>query len=418
MSTAATSRIVSLDQFRGYTVAGMLLVNFIGGYGAVIALAPTLKHYNTHCSYADTIMPQFFFAVGFAFRLTMLKRLERDGAATATWQAVKRALGLLLIGAVIYHLDGGAKTWEELTRKGWSGFMREAFERNVFQTLVHIGITSLWVLPVIGLGAGARIGYILFSVLLHVAASHPTLYPQTWGTFLIPWLGWEKSYYEWVMTRPGIDGGPLGFLTWTVPMLVGSLAYDAMAARSGKAPLGKFLFWSLVLMVLGYGLSCLKTVDPTPGVRWEHIFTKAAEPHDDKVKRVPPALEPSPPVQGQLALVEPPFMRPHGPINVWTMSQRSGSVSYLVFATGFSLAVFVLFIIVCDHWGVQLGLFRTFGQNALAAYIIHDLVDNLVQPWVPKDSRWWFALIGFGLFFGISYLFTRYLEKNGIFLRL
>ena len=35
MSTAhqsVKSRIVSLDQFRGYTVAGMLLVNFIGGF--------------------------------------------------------------------------------------------------------------------------------------------------------------------------------------------------------------------------------------------------------------------------------------------------------------------------------------------------------------------------------------------------
>ena len=36
------------------------------------------------------------------------------------------------------------------------------------------------------------------------------------------------GYYAWVMERPGIDGGPLGFLTWTIPLLVGSLAYDAM----------------------------------------------------------------------------------------------------------------------------------------------------------------------------------------------
>ena len=26
-----------------------------------------------------------------------------------------------------------------------------------------------------------------------------------------------------------IDGGPLGFLTWTIPLLVGSLAYDVVA---------------------------------------------------------------------------------------------------------------------------------------------------------------------------------------------
>jgi predicted acyltransferase len=80
-----SSRIVSLDQFRGYTVVGMLLVNFIGGYQVMPAI---LKHHNTYCSYADTIMPQFFFAVGFAYRLTFLRRLETAG----TWTAVSAVL--------------------------------------------------------------------------------------------------------------------------------------------------------------------------------------------------------------------------------------------------------------------------------------------------------------------------------------
>ena len=80
-------RIVSLDQFRGYTVAGMLLVNFLGGYREVPAI---LKHHNTYCSYADTIMPQFFFAVGFAYRLTFLRRLKTEGRSSAFW-AVFRA---------------------------------------------------------------------------------------------------------------------------------------------------------------------------------------------------------------------------------------------------------------------------------------------------------------------------------------
>ena len=39
-----TARISSLDQFRGYTVAGMFLVNFLGSYLATPLL---LKHHNT-----------------------------------------------------------------------------------------------------------------------------------------------------------------------------------------------------------------------------------------------------------------------------------------------------------------------------------------------------------------------------------
>ena len=56
------ARIVSLDQFRGYTVAGMFLVNLRRRFEACNYL---LRHHNTFVSYADTIMPQFFFAVGF-----------------------------------------------------------------------------------------------------------------------------------------------------------------------------------------------------------------------------------------------------------------------------------------------------------------------------------------------------------------
>ena len=45
---------------------------------AAITVVPAiLKHHNTYCSYADTIMPQFFFAVGFAYRLTFLRGSRR-----------------------------------------------------------------------------------------------------------------------------------------------------------------------------------------------------------------------------------------------------------------------------------------------------------------------------------------------------
>ena len=43
-------RIVSMDQFRGYTVAGMCVVNFLGGLQAI---HPVLKHNNNYFSYAD-----------------------------------------------------------------------------------------------------------------------------------------------------------------------------------------------------------------------------------------------------------------------------------------------------------------------------------------------------------------------------
>ena len=356
----AKSRIASLDQFRGYTVAGMLLVNFIGGYQAVHHL---LKHHNTYCSYADTIMPQFFFAVGFAYRLTFLRRLETVGRAAAQKAVAVRALGLILVGFVLYHLDGEYKTWEGLRQIGLGGFLTTAFRRELCQTLVQIALTSIWIMPVVAASARVRILYLIGSAALHIMLS--------W------WF-----YLDFAWKTPVIDGGWLGILSWAIPTLVGTLAYDVVAARDdhdrGRAAPG-MLVWSVVLMAAGYGLSCL-----------------GGEP------AAPPF---SPPAEGVS-------------VGLWTMSQRTGSVSYLTFAAGFSLAVYAAFVLLCDQWGLKVGMFRTFGTNALASYILHPMVSSAVRPYVPKDAPLWYVVAGFLVYFGICYLLIRYLEKNKLFLKL
>jgi predicted acyltransferase len=374
---AAEQRLASLDQFRGYTVLGMFLVNFVGSFQAIKEHLPLLGHHHTYCSYADTIMPQFFFAVGFAYRLTMLRRLATAGRARTYVRVLRRCLGLILIGFVVHHLDAGPKTWSELADLGVLGFLQTAFQRNFFQTLTHIGITSLWVLPVIAGGPWLRIGFAVCSGVTHVAISH-------------------AGYYDWVMARPGIDGGPLGFLTWTIPLLTGSLAYDLLqnngSGSSSSSRTRQLLLAGLGAMLIGYGLSCVNRIESAA------IQDAGLSP-----------LE---------LLVEPPFVPPSQPVDYWTMSQRAGSASYLTFAAGFSLAVFALFVWLCDSHGWELGLFRTLGSNALAAYILHDLVMDAVKPWVPKDAPLWYVAGTFALFLAICYVCVRYLEKKRLYLRL
>jgi predicted acyltransferase len=387
---SSTSRIVSLDQFRGYTVLGMFLVNYIGGFVVIDQTCPVLKHHHTYCSYADTIMPQFFFAVGFAYRLTLLRRCERDGAWAAYSHAISRNLGLILLGFVLYHLDGRYATWEELQRLTFWAFLAN-FKRSFFQTLVHIGVTSLWVLPVITARPRVRIAFAALSGLIHVVLS----YGLNFWPFDIPW-----SNYQWVNADPrGIDGGPLGFLTWTIPLLLGSLAYDAIAASKDRPPMGKLFCWGLVVMLLGYGLSCLNRVTPPNSVSWDDPKALLVEP-----PFVPPTLGPD--------------RKPVYTLNMWTMSQRSGSISYLTFGAGFSLSLYALFVLLCDVASLQVGIFRTLGSNALAGYILHGLVADAVKPYVPRDAPGWYVWASLGVFLAICYLFIRHLEKHRLYLKL
>ena len=96
-------RIVSLDQFRGYTVAGMVLVNFLGSFQCGAAV---FKHHNTYFSYADSIMPSFHFAVGFALRLVLLKRIAAVGAGRAYGSVVRRCFGLILLSTILELASG------------------------------------------------------------------------------------------------------------------------------------------------------------------------------------------------------------------------------------------------------------------------------------------------------------------------
>ena len=209
---------------------------------------------------------------------------------------------------------------------------------------MHIAITSIWILPVIAAGA-----------------ADPRCLPDRVGgpsslavVAVLLRLGLEAAGHRrrtaWLLDLDDPDAGRVRSPTMPWP-----------AATTRPVDLPKLTGWSGVLMVLGYGFSCMG---------------------------------------GRLA--PPPFVPPAGQaVDLWTMSQRTGSVTYLTFAAGFSLAVYALFVAVCDGAGWHSALFRIFGQNALAAYVIHPIVAGAVKPYVPRDAPAWYVAAGFGLYFAI-----------------
>lgn len=430
---AKTSRIVSLDQYRGYTVAGMMLVNYLGGFAVI---HPILKHHNTYFSYADTIMPGFHFAVGFSLRLVLLKRIATHGRRNAFLSIVRRGLGLILLSTVLEFAtsQGRFKDWADLVHTGVWGALAGPLKCEFWETLAIIGVTSIWVLPVIAGSARLRVAFLIACTGLHVLACYLFYFD-----FMYAKPNWLDSIWGAEKVK-GLDGGPLGFLAWTMPQLVGSFAYDCMVMGRRKIPkqglteetepissvpsvascsffsFFQLLMWSLVLMLAGYGLSCLSMTYP----RTEPPSTE----ENNIVVAESPVLPPARTEAGfrGLALAEPPFVQPPASeqrqLNYWLMDKRIVTLPFNVFSSGFALAAYAFFVLLSDLGRVQIGLFRTLGQNALAAYVLHEIVNGALHAFAPKDSPLWWVAGTFAVFVGITYIFVRHLEKQGIYIRM
>jgi predicted acyltransferase len=90
-------RLVSLDVFRGITIAGMLLVNNPGTWGAIY---PPLEHAAWNgWTPTDVIFPFFVFIVGVTTHLSITARRERgDTDAMLVKQIVRRGAIIFLLG--------------------------------------------------------------------------------------------------------------------------------------------------------------------------------------------------------------------------------------------------------------------------------------------------------------------------------
>ncbi|TWU14072.1 hypothetical protein CA54_29140 [Symmachiella macrocystis] len=467
MSSQPTlGRVDSMDQFRGFTVLSMFIVNF----AHFQAISPFWKHNDNYVTFADWIMPGFIFAVGFSYRLTILKRLEKFSAMTTYSTYFRRSLALILVSLMLYGFGGDFKRWsdfsaeetiqvtnaegqmEEVQVNKTFQFVMRLIKSNLWEVLSIIAVCQIFVMPVIAAGPLIR-----FVVMLGCLGAH---------VLISVWFNWafvhgDQTNWMVQLWHTGgnrcWDGGFFGIMSWSVAMLAGSLVYDILASNTRKNAGGKIFLFAAVFMIIGYILSC--------GTRFYDI--PLDEPQPDKYASDPMVPDFSKAAGRGLSglLAEPPFIMPPHPDqkatnarlekkkelealpdldekqqkeleklsrsllgaqhydygrqwNYWMMYKRMVSVSFILFATGVAIAIYALFILLSDIGGMHIGVFRTFGMNPLAAYAIHHVVGHSMHSLAPNDSPLWYCWFITFVFMAINYLFVRHLEKHNIFIRL
>ena len=93
------NRLISLDVFRGMTIAGMVLVNNPGTWSAIYG---PLKHAEWHgITPTDYVFPFFLFIVGVAIPIALTKRMRDGISRDIYWKILQRAATIFALGLLM-----------------------------------------------------------------------------------------------------------------------------------------------------------------------------------------------------------------------------------------------------------------------------------------------------------------------------
>jgi predicted acyltransferase len=419
-STATTTsapggRITSMDQFRGLTILLMFVVHYSGGSDWGVNFRPVLGHNHYYLSVGDLAFPWFHLAAGFALRLSLLRRLQTGGAWAAYGRTVRRCLLLVLLADVELLLGGlHVSRWGPLQDTGPLGLLATCVKFDGWRILAIIGVTSLWVLPVIGKSVRVRVGYLIGGLLLHALATQ---------TFYMACMNGRPNPVDSFLGTTGVhghEGGPLGFLVWAVPQLAGSFVYDLVTRQSPGRASRWLLSSGIFLAVLGYGLGSLSSLYPLaegqPLAEW--LYPETEQPTESPV--LPRFTDHSARDWGAY-FADPPFVPPPAERirlwNYWMLSRRLATPTFMLTAIGFGLMGYAAFVWLCDAGTFRLGVLRTLGLNPLIAYLLDGIGGAVSDGWSEGGGRPW-ALAGVAVRFGVAYVPVRLLEWRRIYLRL
>jgi predicted acyltransferase len=216
----ASDRVEFLDQFRGFTVSLMILVNILAGFDAVPAW---LKHATSPGSVnlPDFVIPSFLFIMGVALDISFTRSRQTRGTGRTVLRFIRRSLLLVAFGILGSFLlkHNVVSEWGVLETLGTAGLVALPF---MFLAPDWRPIAAA--LPVLGYEAIAHYGF----------------------------RGWLAAHDK------GHLGGIPGGLAWAGIVLLGT--YAGSLVRKGNTRGLRAYCAALGMMALAGGLVLSRTI--------------------------------------------------------------------------------------------------------------------------------------------------------------
>ncbi|WP_294198318.1 acyltransferase family protein [uncultured Sphingomonas sp.] len=361
----AGRRLRSLDLLRGVTVAGMITVNATAGVQSLDKpVFATLLHADwAGFTLADTVFPAFLTMVGVSIAVSA--RGDAGGVA-ATRRVLARAVRLILIGLLLGHMFFLADFHKYGVRLP-----------GVLQRIGIVFAICALLYPRMGMRAraiaagGLLIGYWMLCLLPVPGGGATDLWVP--GHNFVSWVD-RIVFGEWRYVKGAFGYDPeglLGTLPAVAQALLGTLAGDVLRRGLPVMRTAKTLLIA--------GLAGIVT-----GLAWGVVFPIAK--------------------------------------NLWTSS-------FVLLSTGLTIMLLGLF----HYWfdrddrpARKGDLFGSFGRNAIAAYVLHEVAsiiltgDAIQLPfkWLaPVTGTQIAALAPVALFVAIVWYPIAYMDKRGWYLR-
>lgn len=440
----SAERIASLDQYRGYAIFGMLLVNFFGHYNTKwieklndspmksaldFIFGQQLHHHSEYMTYADTIAPIFMFVVGIGMRLSWLRRSQKLDPGVARKSMAKRYTVLVLIAFAIYT--------------GW-----------LWDALMNIGLAGLMALLIVDKKWSVRIAYALGLVVAFQLVFMFTSY----GEWLLR-MGKYGRELEWPLLtillplrgelmNVQINGGLLGHWSWAFMLIFGTIAYDIMATQDRNKILAGLIGFGVILTIAGFGARAIGTsayyskaepyaaqamlngdwdvanriVGKSPG-----IFYQSTAKYNDEAAAALKRRN----LEEFAALMQPQLeeLAARAPedaprtANAWVFSKNYQTAPFTFWATALCLFHMLAFYVICDvlKWNVP-GM-AVVGLNPLFIYIFQaltlDMLSNLNDHWNYENTTSGTLVLGsFVVYWGLVWAMARYFYEKNIIIKI